>query len=99
MKGSINNISVIGTGVIGAGWIIRFLYNQKKINVYDPEIKQRKFLFSKPSIAPRGVERFSHQHVAPTSLDGCDAAPLCDFALGCSERVGAWGAREVVLIS
>ena len=44
MKQPIENIAVIGTGVIGAGWIIRFLFNQKKICVYDPQLKQKKFL-------------------------------------------------------
>ncbi len=44
MKQPIENIAVIGTGVIGAGWIIRFLFNQKKIYVYDPQLKQKKFL-------------------------------------------------------
>ena len=42
MKSSIDNIAVIGIGVIGTGWIIRFLYNQKKIKVYDPNIEQKK---------------------------------------------------------
>ena len=46
MTSSIKNIAVIGTGVIGTGWIIRFLFNQKKINVFDPKIKQRKFLLN-----------------------------------------------------
>ena len=46
MKQPIENIAVIGTGVIGAGWIIRFLFNQKKICVYDPQLKQKKFLES-----------------------------------------------------
>jgi len=41
---SIKNIAVIGIGVIGTGWIIRFLYNQKKIKVYDPNIEQKKNL-------------------------------------------------------
>jgi len=41
---SINNIAVIGIGVIGTGWIIRFLYNQKKIKVYDPNLEQKKNL-------------------------------------------------------
>ena len=41
---SIKNIAVIGTGVIGTGWIIRFLYNQKKIKVYDPNLEQKKNL-------------------------------------------------------
>ncbi len=46
MESSIEKIAVIGTGVIGAGWIIRFLFNKKKINIYDPNIKQKKFLLN-----------------------------------------------------
>ena len=41
---SLKNIAVIGIGVIGTGWIIRFLYNQKKIKVYDPNLEQKKNL-------------------------------------------------------
>lgn len=41
---SLKNIAVIGIGVIGTGWIIRFLYNQKKIKVYDPNSEQKKNL-------------------------------------------------------
>jgi len=41
---SIIKVAVIGTGVIGTGWIIRFLYNKKQINIFDPNIKQKKFL-------------------------------------------------------
>ena len=44
MTSSINNIAVIGIGVIGTGWIIRFLYNKKKIKVYDPNAEQKKIL-------------------------------------------------------
>ena len=44
MKSSIEKVAVIGTGVIGTGWIIRFLFNKKKINIYDPNSKQKKFL-------------------------------------------------------
>ena len=46
MQSSINKIAVIGTGVIGTGWIIRFLFNKKKINIYDPSDKQKKFLLA-----------------------------------------------------
>ena len=46
MKSSFNNIAVIGTGVIGSGWIIRFLFNKKKVYVYDPNKKQIEFLLS-----------------------------------------------------
>ena len=46
MKQSIENIAVVGTGVIGTGWIIRFLFNKKKILVFDPQLKQKKFLIN-----------------------------------------------------
>jgi|TARA_B110000438_G_C15768132_1_gene630589 carnitine 3-dehydrogenase len=44
MLSQIKNIAVIGTGVIGTGWIIRFLANNKKVFVYDPNKEQKKFL-------------------------------------------------------
>ena len=46
MKSSFDNIAVIGTGVIGSGWIIRLLFNKKKVYVYEPNKKQIKFLLS-----------------------------------------------------
>ena len=46
MKQSIENIAVVGTGVIGTGWIIRFLFNKKKVFVFDPQLKQKKFLLN-----------------------------------------------------
>ena len=46
MKQSIENIAVVGTGVIGTGWIIRFLFNKKKVFVFDPQLKQKKFLIN-----------------------------------------------------
>ena len=44
MQQSQDTIAVIGTGVIGTGWIIRFLFNKKKVKVFDPQLKQKKFL-------------------------------------------------------
>ena len=44
MQSSINKIAVVGTGVIGTGWIIRFLFNKKQIKIFDPSEKQKKFL-------------------------------------------------------
>ena len=38
------NIAVIGTGVIGTGWILRFLANNKKITVFDKNTNQIKYL-------------------------------------------------------
>ena len=42
----IKKVSVIGTGVIGAGWIIRFLVHNKKVTAYDKDIKLKKKLIS-----------------------------------------------------
>ena len=44
MKGPIETIAVIGTGVIGAGWIIRSLFNHKTINVDDTQLTQTKYV-------------------------------------------------------
>ena len=35
MQNTINNIAVVGTGVIGSGWIIRFLANSNPFNYCD----------------------------------------------------------------
>ena len=42
MSNSINQIAVIGSGVIGTGWVIRLLAKKKKVYVYDPDSKQKK---------------------------------------------------------
>jgi len=58
VKSQFNNIAVIGTGVIGSGWIIRFLHNGKKIFVYDPSINQKKFLLSEISRTRKILKKF-----------------------------------------
>ena len=40
----IKKIAVIGTGVIGAGWIIRCLAHNKIVYAYDKDIKLKKSL-------------------------------------------------------
>ena len=40
----IKKIAVIGTGVIGTGWIIRFLAHNKKVIVFDKDLKLEKKL-------------------------------------------------------
>ena len=42
----IKKISVIGTGVIGTGWIIRCLAHNKKVVAFDKNIKLKKKLIS-----------------------------------------------------
>ena len=39
---SIKKLAVIGTGVIGAGWIIRCLAHDKIVYAYDKDIKIKK---------------------------------------------------------
>ena len=42
----IKNIAVIGTGVIGVGWIIRCLAHNKIVHAYDKDIKLKKNLIT-----------------------------------------------------
>ena len=35
-------IAVIGTGVIGSGWIVRFLAHDKKVVAYDKDLRLKK---------------------------------------------------------
>ena len=58
MHDSQDTIAVIGTGVIGTGWIIRFLFNKKKVKVFDPSKKQKKFLLNEIKRTSKTIERF-----------------------------------------
>ena len=58
MQDSQDTIAVIGTGVIGTGWIIRFLFNKKKVKVFDPSKKQKKFLLNEIKRTSKTLERF-----------------------------------------
>jgi len=44
MSSNITKVAVIGTGVIGAGWIIRTLAHNKKVTAFDKDIKLEKKL-------------------------------------------------------
>ena len=44
MSTNITKVSVIGTGVIGAGWIIRAIAHNKKVTAFDKDQKQEKKL-------------------------------------------------------
>ena len=46
MSNNINKVTVIGTGVIGAGWIIRCLAHNKKVVAFDKDLKLKKKLIS-----------------------------------------------------
>ena len=40
---NIKKVAVVGTGVIGIGWIIRFLAHNKIVYAYDKNLKQKIF--------------------------------------------------------
>ncbi len=44
MKNNIKKVAVVGTGVIGAGWIIRSLAHNKKVIAFDKDLKLKKKL-------------------------------------------------------
>ena len=46
MAGKIKNVSVIGTGVIGTGWIIRCLAHNKNVVAYDKDLRLEKRLIA-----------------------------------------------------
>ena len=58
MQDSQDTIAVIGTGVIGTGWIMRFLFNKKKVKVFDPSKKQKKFLLNEIKRTSKTLERY-----------------------------------------
>ena len=39
---NIKNVAIIGTGVIGTGWVIRCLAHGKKVRAYDFNLKHKK---------------------------------------------------------
>ena len=54
---NIKNISVIGTGVIGTGWILRFLAFNKKVTSYDPSYKQKNYLIKELGRTKSSIEK------------------------------------------
>ena len=44
MSGDITKVAVVGTGVIGTGWIIRALAHNKIVIAFDKDLKQEKKL-------------------------------------------------------
>ncbi len=58
MKSSIKNIALIGCGVIGTGWAIRLLANDKKINIFEPNNSQINFLFSELKRTKKIISKF-----------------------------------------
>ena len=47
---NIKNVTVVGTGDIGAGWIIRCLAHNKKVAAYDKDLKLKKKLVAEINV-------------------------------------------------
>ena len=58
MQSTIKKIAIIGSGVIGSGWAIRLLANNKIVNIYDPKKTQQIFLKSEIKRIPQSVLTF-----------------------------------------
>lgn len=72
MTSTIEKIAVVGTGVIGSGWIIRFLFNKKKINIFDPNIEQKKYLLKEIKRTKPVLKKFyKHKINIRTQLKFC----------------------------
>ncbi len=58
MPSLIDKIAIIGTGVIGAGWTLRLLAKKKEIYVFEPSIKQKKFLLDEIKRTTKSLKNF-----------------------------------------
>ncbi len=65
---NIKNIAVIGTGVIGTGWILRFLAFNKKVTAYDQNIKQRAYLKNELKRTKSIIEKLYNKKINPKNL-------------------------------
>ena len=58
MPSSIDKIAIIGTGVIGSGWTLRLLAKKKEIYVFEPSLKQKKFLLDEIKRTTKSLKNF-----------------------------------------
>ena len=58
MPSPIDKIAIIGTGVIGSGWTLRLLAKKKEIYVFEPSIKQKKFLLDEIKRTTKSLMNF-----------------------------------------
>ena len=61
---SIDKIAVIGTGVIGIGWIIRILAHNKKVVAFDLNQDQKKmhsWIYRDDIGVPHGIHDYEEQ--------------------------------------
>ena len=64
----INNITVIGTGVIGTGWVLRFLAFNKRVTAYDPSNKQKNYLKKELKRTKSSIEKLYNKKINTKNL-------------------------------
>lgn len=64
----IKNITVIGTGVIGTGWILRFLAFNKKVTAYEPSVKQKNYLKKELKRTKSSIEKLYNKEININNL-------------------------------
>ncbi len=64
----IKNITVIGTGVIGTGWILRFLAFNKKVTAYEPSVKQKNYLKKELKRTKPSIEKLYNKKININNL-------------------------------
>ena len=57
----VKKIAVIGTGVIGTGWIIRCLAHNKKVIAYDKNLKLKKKIINEIKNAQPHIRKLFNQ--------------------------------------
>ena len=60
----IKKIAVIGTGVIGSGWIIRFLAHDKKVIAFYKDIRLNTDYYCKIDINKSYIVYFDHDTIS-----------------------------------
>ena len=58
---NIKNVTVIGTGVIGAGWIIRCLAHNKKVVAYDKPLERSECKIMQEDEVDKLIDLLSHE--------------------------------------
>ena len=65
---NIKNISVIGTGVIGTGWVIRLLANNKKVYAFDTNQSQINYLKKEIVRTKKNIEKLYNKKINLNNL-------------------------------
>ena len=111
----IKKIAVIGTGVIGSGWIVRFLAHDKKVVAYDKDLRLKKKiilqikqtwpyvkkLFNKKKLK---LKNFSFTNSLKEALNGAELVQECvpenyKLKIRLMKEIGKYSKSNVIISS